>query len=59
MKEGMLYRAFEGSPWYGLVDTVLLHLIFWDGSQFCLYGEMKIVVEKPDGRRVSFGRTPE
>jgi hypothetical protein len=42
---------------YYVVDIMLLNFILWEGTQFCLYGEMKIVVGKPYGWRV-FGRTP-
>ena len=51
-------ERLKGVHDYRLVDSVLLHFILWEGSQICLYGEMKIVVEKPDVWRVSFGRTP-
>jgi len=41
-------ERLKGVHGYRLVDTVLLHFIVWEGTQCCFYGEMKIVVEKPD-----------
>jgi hypothetical protein len=52
-------ERLNGVPGYRLVDTTLLHFILWEVGQCCIYGEIKIVVEKPDCWRVSFGRTDD